>query len=318
MINTGDIRRSKNKRRISENKKRSTRNKIKSKNTRRKNNRKNIHRRNTHRKKMSRKRTRKVKGYTNRRYVPYKKWRGEHIRFDTGEKKVSKTKWRGNHTRFDTSSESLEDSPSYEVPAPVVLQRESEDPIMNAINKMFDDDPLMRTQSCHHSLGILGDALKMLGKTIEMIKEYPNIVGLQNSQNILEEITSYIKTSGHFILYMEGLYHFWLIEILDGKWRFLSQWGDEHDFLKYAESGKYGKFDDLESLSILEDDLSKYDEIPETIDKLKEIETKTNEIFLGSGNFSSYDLNRYSDSEIDGYLINNLWKPRIKKIFKIL
>jgi hypothetical protein len=292
----------------------------------------NTRKRNTHIKNKRSKKTRNLRGNANR-YEPYKQWRGEHTHFDAVDaetKKVSKSKWRGKHTRFDISSESEQDSPSpapvvlqdpptvQKVPAPAVLQRESEDPLMNAINKMFDDDPLMKTRPCHHSLRILGGALKMLGKTIEMLKEYPNMVGLQNSQNILKEIISYIKISGHFILYMEGLYHFWLIEILDGKWRFLSQWEGEHDFLKYAESGKYGKFGDLESLSILEDDLREYDEIPKTIDKLKEIDYKTKEIFLGSGSFPTKDLNKFFDSEINGYLINKTWKPRIKKIFKIL
>ena len=78
-------------------------------------------------------------------------------------------------------------------------------------------------------------------------KEKYNIVPLEfnNQAEMWKNIWySFIENGNHYLITIRSPGHFWYLEILNKKFRILSLYDGEHNFIEYSEKYKYGTFHD--------------------------------------------------------------------------
>lgn len=198
-----------------------------------------------------------------------------------------------------------------------------QDPLLVTINEIFKKSSNKKHTDCHRSSHILTEAFEIMGKSKENVlmiddNRMRQYMKKTDSKYIIEIIRNYLKTpsNGNFIMNLNFRHHTFFIEILNQTWRILSQYDTYHNFLEYAESGKYGKFNSLEMLSSLEIDLNKLYETPQTINELLEINEMVKDVFLDVNVLKSYgDITHYTDDEVRSrYIyIGNLKLSRVDK-----
>ena len=107
----------------------------------------------------------------------------------------------------------------------------------NLIDLMKNEDVFKnKNQNCHRTIYPLFDLIKKHNYTTEKLK-------FNNQAKMWDLIwNSLIEDGKHYLVTIRSPGHFWYLEIQNRKFRILSLYDGEHNFIEYSEKYEYGTF----------------------------------------------------------------------------